>query len=126
MKIAAAVALLGIFGAVQAGCGSAIDVSPRDAVNTALSQSITDAGSDPADWVLDNNCNNMGNCLATLAPRSAPGVVVGTNIYVVKDSRPVLTGSDTITMAVDRSVQRRCLERLRSAKAIGRCIRRGA
>jgi hypothetical protein len=127
VKIAAALALLGICCAVQAGCGStAIQVGPHKAINEDLMESIKTAGSDPTDWIVYNNCNNMGICKATARPRIGPSIVLGTNIYVVKDSRALLTHSDTITMAADRAVKRKCFERFKTAAPLARCIKRGA
>ena len=80
----------------QAGCGSAIEVWPHAAVNDEVSAMIESTGGSPADWAFDNNCANMGNCNATLATANAPGRVLATNVYVVKDSRATLTGTDNI------------------------------
>lgn len=95
-KVIAIAGSLAVMAVGQAGCGSAIEVWPHAAVNEEVSAMIESSGGRPSDWVFDNNCANMGNCNATLATAAAPDRVLATNVYVVKDSRAALTGTDNI------------------------------
>ena len=95
-KAAAILGSLAVLALGQTGCGSAIEVWPHAAVNEEVSAAIESSGGSPSDWVFDNNCANMGNCSATLATASEPEKVLATNVYVVKDSRAALTGTDNI------------------------------
>ena len=96
-KVVAILGSLAVLALSQVGCGSAIEVWPHAAVNEEVSAAIESSGGSPSDWVFDNNCANMGNCSATLAAADAPEKVLATNVYVVKDSRAALTGTDNIT-----------------------------
>ena len=95
-KAVVILASLAVLALGQAGCGSAIEVWPHAAVNEEIGAMIETSGGNTSDWVFDNNCANMGNCNATLATADAPEKVLATNVYVVKDSRAALTGTDNI------------------------------